>query len=189
MSDQSGLQEAELMRRIVERDQTAFDALYAQYATMVQRMALRILNGDHQAADEVVQDVFFQIWRWPGKWNPDKGSFVSWLLTVARHTAIDQQRRRKRLIDMPIDTMDTLDMLPSHSSAQQTSDRRRLLKQLLKKLPTEQREVVMLAFLREMTHTEIADELGIPLGTVKSRLRLGMQKLRKAWLVLKKKQS
>jgi RNA polymerase sigma-70 factor (ECF subfamily) len=169
------------MRRVTERDQSAFDALYDRYAPTVHRMALRILS-DEQAADEVVQDVFFQIWRWPEKWDADKGTFVNWLLTVTRNTAIDQQRRHQRYIQLPVDTIDAI----THSSnqAEQRSDRQQLLLKLLKKLPREQKQVIMLAFLRDMTHQEIAAELAIPAGTVKSRLRLGMKKLRKAWLLL-----
>ena len=187
MSDQVPVQEAELMRRVVERDQSAFDALYNRYAQVVHRMALRILNQDEQAADEVVQDVFFQIWRWPEKWDADKGSFINWLLTVTRNTAIDQQRRHKRYVQLPVDTIDAITHQPNH--AENRSDTRQLLLKLLKKLPREQKQVIMLAFLRDMTHQEIATELNIPAGTVKSRLRLGMQKLRKAWLVLQEQQS
>jgi RNA polymerase sigma-70 factor (ECF subfamily) len=187
MSDQAPVHEAELMRRVTERDQTAFDALYDRYAPVVHRMALRILNQDEQAADEVVQDVFFQIWRWPEKWDADKGTFVNWLLTVTRNTAIDQHRRHQRYVQLPVDTIDAITQ--SSNQAEQRSDTRRLLLKLLKKLPREQKQVIMLAFLRDMTHQEIAAELDIPAGTVKSRLRLGMKKLRKAWLLLQERQS
>lgn len=167
------------MRRVSRRDQAAFEALHAQYERLVRRMAQRILNNDEQAAEEVVQDVFFQIWRWPEKWDPARGTFVSWLLTVTRHTAIDHQRRLKRQQTLSVETIEHIGS--NHNDDEPHSDDQRVLKALLRRLPQEQRQVVVLAFLRGMTHDEIARHLGIPVGTAKSRLRLGLQKLRKAW--------
>jgi RNA polymerase sigma-70 factor, ECF subfamily len=178
MSDKSLAQDVELMRRVVERDQAAFEAIYEQYAQLVHRMAQRILE-DSQAAEEVMQDVFFQLWRWPERWNPEQGTFLNWLLTVTRHTAIDQYRRRSRRPTLPVDQLDYQHDDSTHF--ERHSDNQTILRNLLRKLPVEQRQVIVLAFLKGMTHEEISDHLNIPLGTAKSRLRLGMQKLREAW--------
>lgn len=179
MSKRTPIDSVALMRRVARRDQAAFETLYLHFVRLVHQMALRVL-GDETAAEEVVQDVFFQVWRWPEKWDAGKGGFAAWLLTVTRHTAIDHQRRLNRRGDgqVPLDAVDhQLSDVPSGLSHEDRS----LLQSLLRRLPAEQRQVILLAFLRGMTHDQIATRLGIPPGTVKSRLRLGMEKLRTGW--------
>jgi len=170
------------MQRIAQRDQQALETLYQRYANLVYNMAYQVLQN-RSAAEEVTQDIFFQVWRWPEKWNPDRGRFTSWLLTITRHTAIDRLRRENRRPTLMQHSLDDITHLlpatPSHDN--HGHDNGRLLRSLLAGLPADQRQVILLAFYRGLTHTEIADQLGVPVGTVKSRLRLGLTKLRRAW--------
>lgn len=170
------------MQRIVQRDQQALETLYQRYANLVYNMAYQVLQN-RSAAEEVTQDIFFQVWRWPEKWDPDRGRFTSWLLTITRHTAIDRLRRENRRPTLTQHSLDDITHLlpaaPSHDN--HAHDNGRLLRSLLSGLPADQRQVILLAFYRGLTHTEIADQLGVPVGTVKSRLRLGLTKLRRAW--------
>jgi len=180
MKDASHQQDCQLMQRVVAREQDALRSLYETYSQRVYNMAYQVTR-QQQAAEDVTQDVFFQVWRWPERWNPDKGRLVSWLLTVARYTAIDHVRREQRqpTLEPPSDEQ----MQPStgdQHDAYAEADRNREIRQHLKALPPEQRTVIMLAFFRGLTHEEIAQQLKLPVGTVKSRIRLGMKKLREA---------
>ncbi|MEO0562235.1 MAG: sigma-70 family RNA polymerase sigma factor [Chloroflexota bacterium] len=169
----------QLMARIAKRDQHALTALYEQHSERIYRMAYQVTQH-RDSAEEITQDVFFQIWRWPERWDPERGKFTSWVLTVTRYTAIDYIRRQQR---RPV-TDAYHDETTSHVASEQpaaayhASARDEAVQKTLKRLPKEQRVVIMLAFFRGMTHNEIADHLNVPLGTVKSRMRLGMEKLR-----------
>ncbi len=180
MTDQPYALEIELIERIKRQDQNALRDLHERYHRLLYNMAAHVL-GDAAAAEEVIQDVLFQVWRWPERWNPDKGRLTSWLLSVTRYTAIDRLRRERR---QPPLHPHSLDMLANRLARSVDSDPRddgRLLRRLIRTLPQDQRQLIHLAFFRGMTHSEIAEHLGLPLGTVKSRIRLGMQKLRDLW--------
>jgi len=182
MEDASHQNDRQLMQRVAAREQDALKTLYEQYSGPIYNMAYQVTR-QQQAAEDVTQDVFFQIWRWPERWNPDKGRFISWVLTVTRYTAIDHVRREQRqpTLEPPSDEV----MQPSvngQHDAYAEADRNREIRRHLKALPQEQRTVIMLAFFRGMTHDEIAKHLKLPVGTVKSRIRLGMKKLREAML-------
>lgn len=183
MANPSLLDDFELMQKIRQRDQSALVQLHERYHNIVYNMAMQVLKNASRA-EEVTQDVFFQIWRWPEKWDADKGRFVSWLLTVSRYTAIDQLRRENRQPPLAPHSLDHLAELLTKDSAVEDSglDNGRLLRALLKDLPAEQRELILLVYFRGMTHTEAAEQLKLPVGTVKSRLRLGLQKLKDAWI-------
>jgi RNA polymerase sigma-70 factor (ECF subfamily) len=183
MANPSLLDDFELMQKIRQRDQSALVQLHERYHNIVYNMAMQVLKNASRA-EEVTQDVFFQIWRWPEKWDADKGRFVSWLLTVSRYTAIDQLRRENRQPPLAPHSLDHLAELLAKDSAVEDSglDNGRLLRALLKDLPAEQRELILLVYFRGMTHTEAAEHLKLPVGTVKSRLRLGLQKLKDAWI-------
>ncbi len=172
--------EVELMRRIKHRDQSALLELYQRFHRLIFSMAMQVLRNQ-SIAEDVTQDVFFQVWRWPEKWDPTRGRLTSWLLSVTRYTAIDHLRRESRQPSEPL----TTDM-PAHSdrAAREDLNHDNLhhLKALLAQLPVEQRQIIYLAYFRGMTHSQIADFLKLPLGTVKSRLRIGLEKLKKGWL-------
>ncbi len=171
MSDET----ATLLRRIAEGDEVSLAKLFADYGTKVYSLVHRVLQND-ALAQEVTQDTFLKVWQNPQAWDASKGQFSSWLLTTARYTAIDRLRYEMRRSgkntelheDIAHDTDD--DLLP-------TFDRNQL-QIILNQLPHEQRTIIELAYFKGMKHSELASSLNLPLGTVKTRLRLGLQKLR-----------
>ena len=174
--------DADLMRRIVAQDQSALMALYERFGSQVYGLTLRVLR-DSRLAEEASQDAFLKVWNKSEQWDPAKGQLDSWLLTIARYAAIDRLRREQKHNAAGATFPDAL---PDHTpSATIVGDRRwidgQLLRQLMAELPAEQAQVIELAFFQGMTHSELAEYLGWPLGTVKTRLRSGLQKLRVLW--------
>lgn len=170
-----------LLDRIAEGDEDAFFTLYRRYVNLVYSMARRVL-GDDALAEEVTQEVFLKLWQKSALYEATRGRFSSWLLTVTRFAAIDRLRhesRRPPLTDKHPTPMGEVarQAWQDHARWQQGQELRLLLEQL----PPEQRQVVELAFFAGMTHRELADYLNLPLGTVKSRLRLALEKLRTMW--------
>ncbi len=172
-----------MLGRIIDRDQKALSELYEQYGRLVYNMAWHVLR-DNGSAEEVTQDVFFQVWRWPERWDENRAQLSTWLLSIARYTAIDYLRREQRRPKLEPTELESLShRLPVHKSADSAAwDNSEIIKGLIAKLPREQRKVIVLAYYRGMTHEEIAESLDLPLGTVKSRIRLGMKKLKDGWL-------
>lgn len=171
-----------LLQGIAERDQRAFLALYERYGNLVYSLALRVVR--HQVmAEEVTQDVFLKVWQQPTRWNPALGQFSSWLLTITRNAGIDRLRKERRHWTP---THDYSDLLIEAGEKGTVGENPYwfdglLLARLLQQLPTEQRQLIELAFYQGYTHSELADNLQLPLGTVKTRLRTGLQKLRALW--------
>lgn len=169
-----------LLAKIASRDQQALADLYARYSQPVYNLA-KMVARDTVIAEEVTQDVFMLVWKTPEKWQSDKGRLISWLLTVARYMAIDRLRKEKRDL-MAYAAPFAQDEHELKARAEPKSeDDVRLMKSILQRLPQEQKQVVLLAYYRGMTHSQIAKHLSIPEGTVKSRLRLGLQKIRQQW--------
>ncbi len=167
--------EAQLMQRIRQRDEHALQTLYDKCSRPVYSLALRVL-GNADMAEEVVQDVLLKVWEAPEKWEPDRGALMSWLLTVTRYAAIDRLRQeQRRATTEPLE--DHAGKLGQNENYADTL----ALSGALGQLPEEQRAVIQLAYYQGLTHQDIAETTGIPLGTVKTRLRLGMQKLRALW--------
>ncbi len=172
--------EQEIMFRLRQRDASAIGELYDLYGSRVYSLAVAIL-GNGMAAQEVVQDTFIRIWQNPHLYQPMEGKFVSWLLTIARRLAIDHLRHEQRRGGASASLDD--DRFPDiHDTRQDEQARWRDLQHVMDELPAEQREVILLAYYRGLSQSEIALSLGIPLGTVKTRMRLGMAKLRSAYL-------
>jgi len=145
-------------------------------------VAYRVLN-DSMSAEEVTQDAFMRLWNKSYTYDPEKGRFTTWLLTVTRRLAIDLIRQRQRR--EPKSGMLFMDEDPSLweniLTAEGGGDLRRTLRSVMDELPVEQRELIELVYFYGMSHSDLAETLDIPLGTVKTRIRLGMQKLRQAW--------
>lgn len=175
--------DAELIQRIIRRDQNALVELERCYRGLVFNMAYHVLQNE-SAAEEITQDVFFQVWRWPERWNADKGRFVSWLLTVSRYTAIDRLRQENRQPARSLYPLESLaNLLGKRDQVDDASyDDGKLIRTLLSELSADQRQAIELAYFSGLTHTEIADQLKIPVGTIKSRIRLGLQKLKDSWM-------
>lgn len=172
----------ELIRLIASGDEAALGTLYDTTSRPVFGLALRILN-DPSAAEEVTLEVYTQIWRQAGTYDTARGTPSAWLLTIARSRAID----RFRSVEQTRRRSDTLDIVESASATGPTPDvhaadaeRRVLVRAALDSLPSEQRAVIDLAYFGGLSHSEISDRLGQPLGTVKTRTRLAMMRLREA---------
>lgn len=171
---------AALIRQMAEGDQSALAALYDGTSRLIYGLALRIL-GDPAMAEEVTIEVYMQAWRQAVSYDPGRGTPLAWLLTLARSRAIDrlrsraEARRREILLEaamvIPASTVDP-------EEASEAAERRRLVQTALTTLTPEQREVIELAYFSGLSHSEIAARFGQPLGTVKTRIRLGMMRLR-----------
>lgn len=149
---------------------------YSRHAKRIYSVALRVLR-DPSAAEDVLQEIFMQIWRNPTTFIATRGSLEGWLAVVARNRAIDVIRRRKPselADDLPLPSRQNLAAEVEHSI---TLDR---VKKVVATLPHEQRRALELAFFQGLTHSEIAKETGDPLGTVKTRIRVALQTLGKA---------
>ncbi len=174
--------ELALLQRIQVGDEDALLALHRQYANLVYSVAYRVLN-DQMAAEEVTQDTFMRLWNKSYTFDPEKGRFITWLLTVTRRLAIDVLRQRQRR--EPRSGMLFIDEDPALweniLSIDGSNDLRRNLQSVLNEIPSEQRDLIELVYFYGMSHNDIAESLQLPLGTVKTRIRLGMQKLRAAW--------
>jgi RNA polymerase sigma-70 factor (ECF subfamily) len=173
-----------LMERLRAKDQHALAALYERYSRPVFNLALYVLQHRGQA-EEITQDVFVLIWRSPEKWRPEKGQLGSWLMAVTRYLAIDRLRKENsRPTGSALSLDDDATRLSERleiSVSPSAQDDAQLLRTLLARLPKEQVQVLVLAYFRGLTHDEIARRLNIPPGTVKSRIRLGLEKLREWW--------
>lgn len=174
-----------LLQQIAAGDGDALMVLHRRYVNLVYSMAWRVLQ-DVGASEEVTQDVFLKLWHKGHRYDPARGRFTSWLLSVTRFAAIDrlrQQGRRPPEAELatgdPNEPMDLERLLPTDHAAWERGQHLRLL---LDHLPAEQRQVIQLAYFGGLTHSELAEHLGVPLGTVKGRLRLGLEKLRTLWL-------
>ena len=162
-------------------DESALAALYDRYAGMLYAMLLRILK-DTGAAEEVLQDLFLQLWRGAARFDASRGSLAGWLLVIGRNRALSRLRGKDRREFVLDDTEGfSLEALPSQENLENDAARSQLMQRLraaMAGLPPEQREAVELAYFEGMTQTEIAARTGSPLGTVKSRVRAAMQTLK-----------
>jgi len=173
--------DAQLLQRIDQADESALLELHARYRSLVYSVAYRVLN-ERMAAEEVTQDTFMRLWDKAHLYDSDKGAFVPWLLTITRRLAIDLFRKQRRdpmaqtvLIDGDRERWE-------QALAAEYSDLRPTLLAVLYELPLDQRQAIELAYFYGMSHRQIAEALRQPLGTIKTRIRSGMERLRAAWL-------
>lgn len=174
--------EIELFKRISAGDSASFEAIYDRFSRILFATAYRILN-DRVAAEDVLQDVFIQIWEKAPMYNSDLGKPLTWAVTLTRNKAIDRSRsvrRRAALQENVQQESEMFEQFDDRSSfdAVATIETGELVREAMQKLTRHQREVIELAFFSSLTQTEIAERLNQPLGTVKARIRRGMIKLR-----------
>jgi len=173
--------EENCIERMTAGDEAALGELYDRLGGLIYSLVLRILNSDREA-EEVVQDVFVGAWRNARGFDPARASVTTWLATMARNKAIDRLRaNRRRLPAPPAEPEHALEMrdpAQNPSEAAQQEDRRTRIENWIGELPPNQRQAVELAFFEGLTHPEIATRLGETIGTVKSRIRLGLDRLR-----------
>lgn len=170
------------MRRMAAGDESALAALYDAWSDRIHALACWILR-DPDEAEDVVEETFWQAWRTAGRYNGQRASGGAWLLMIARCRAIDRLRARRRRADWTAALSTTpavLDAVGPEAPGADEESRRRdtVLASALDSLPREQREAVEMAFYGGLSHAEIAAQMAQPLGTVKTRIRLAIQKLR-----------
>ncbi len=176
------LDDAALIGQIARSDRAAFDELYERYNRLVFGIALAIL-GERPSAEEVTLDVFMRVWQKAGTYRADRAKVSTWLIALTRHHAIDILRRQRthpipnRLNGNETSRLDTSAANELEEQVESTLEGRRI-QEAFRQLPDEQREALLLAYFKGFTHAEIAATLKEPLGTIKTRIRLGMQKLR-----------
>lgn len=170
-----------LIERMMAGDEGALSAVYDRYSAMLFGMLLRILR-DAQAAEEVLQDVFLQLWRSAAQFDAGRGSLPAWLLVIGRNRAISRLRGRGSREVLEEEEGDYAGTFVSAHNIEDEASRAELRESLaaaLATLPAEQRQAVELAYFEGMTQTEIAARTGSPLGTVKTRVRTAMQSLKR----------
>ncbi len=179
-TDERIFTDAQLLALIGRGENWALSELYARYARLVFSIALNILNSQ-ASADEIVQQVFAKVWRHAREYRVERGKFSAWVGTITRHQCIDELRRRRVRPMTDSSYWESLDQLAGNDDpareAQDTFERARV-RAALQQIPTQQRLVIELAFWGGMTHREIALHCHSPLGTVATRIRLGMRRLK-----------
>lgn len=172
--------DTDLLRGVVARDADAFGALYDRYHRLAFGLAYRMLD-DPSRAEEVVQDAFMQVWNRAGTFDFDRGGNVrGWLMTIVHHRSIDLHRRHGRHDTQAISLDDRLDLRASTDVWEDVSRTmtQEVMREALDTLPDDQRRTIELAYFGGLSQSEIAQRESMPLGTVKGRMRLGLNKLR-----------
>jgi len=171
----------ELVRRVKQRDEGAFRDLFRRYGPLANGLAVRMVRHPF-VAEEIVQEAFLSLWRDPAAYREERGTFRSWLMSTVHHRAVDAirreeaQRRRSREAE-PAELVleDIGQSVVEEVDAASSRDR---VRAALQEIPAEQRQVLMKMYFEGRTQSQVAEELGLPLGTVKSRTLLGMRRLR-----------
>ena len=176
--DDRRAEEAALLVRIREQDERAIEALYERYSGPLYSLAYQVTGGDRFAQD-VVQEVFVAVWKNAGRFDPARGSLSSWLFALARHKAIDLVRReanvRRHTADVDLELEEAADDVDQEAWRRV---RRDAVRAAMTELPEAQRVALEMAFFGGLTHVEISEALGIPLGTAKTRIRTALLRLR-----------
>jgi RNA polymerase sigma-70 factor (ECF subfamily) len=174
------LRDDELLALVARGDEAALGAVYDRYGGLVYTIALRV-TGDRQTAEEVAQDVFQGVWQTAGSYQAGRGACAAWLVGITRHRAIDamrSKRERARTREQTIEVGGFAETTGAPDPQMSDFDVRDSVRSALDTLPPPQRQAIELAYYGGLTRVEIAERLGEPLGTVKTRLRLGLLKLR-----------
>lgn len=175
--DPSALSDAEMLLAVAAQDRAAFVALFGRYAGRVKAFIMRS-GASASDADEVVQEVMVAIWRSAATFDPERAAVSTWIYTIARNRRIDMIRRSKRPAPDPNDPLFQPDPEPDGIDRVSASERAELVRAGVAGLAPEQRQVLVASFYDGLSHGEIAERLDLPLGTVKSRIRLAFRNLR-----------
>ncbi len=182
----------DLMQAITDRRQSALEELYGRYGKTLKAVISHVVHEEAEA-DDVLQEIFLQIWNEADRYSANAGKPLGWVVTLARRRAIDRLRRRQaycRAKDRFEEHLTEEPKIPSHNRIDRqliASDIRRFLTRQMKNLPDRQREAIELSFFGDLSHREIAARTGTPLGTVKTRLELGLRKLASSVRPLRRK--
>ena len=173
--------ELQLVERLRARDQMAMNTLYERYSNVVYAVAIRIV-GQTAEAEDVVVDCFWQVWQQAMSYDTSRGQLRTWIVTIARSRALDRLRvlRRSPVVSIDDELSYVAEARAADNPEQETwlAEQSAQIQQALGTLPQEQRQALALAYYRGLSQSEIAEQLGEPLGTIKTRIRLGMMKLR-----------
>lgn len=185
--------DVDLVDRMQAGDERALASFYDRWFPVVHGVVSRMLASEDDVED-VIEESFWQVWRQASRFSDQRGSVQTWILTIARSRALDRLRAMRRLREEPIDAENAGDLESSRADGAPSVDdpsldaelgeRRRLVRDALGALPIEQREALELGYFGGLSQTEIAARTGEPLGTIKTRMRLAMQKLRERLAVL-----
>jgi RNA polymerase sigma-70 factor, ECF subfamily len=171
------------MARVAQRDKAAFGQLYDQYSGILFSIAVRVLR-DEKDAEDVIQEVFVQIWNKAASYDATAGKPLNWFITITRHRSIDRLRALQRRFEYIHELTESLEAEATDagtwSSEVEAGERSIVVRGALQNLPAEQREAIEFAFFGGLTHEQIAARLHQPLGTIKARIRRGMLKLRES---------
>jgi RNA polymerase sigma-70 factor (ECF subfamily) len=171
----------DLLRRVGGGDEAAFRELFARYASLAHALAYRLVRQAHMA-EEIVQEAFLAVWRHPDRYDRTRGSVRSWLLGTVHHRAVDAVRReqsQRRRADGAAALREVVeDPAEEVVVAVDRPREQRRVREALQELPPEQADVIRMMYFDGLTQTQIAEQAGLPLGTVKSRTLLGMRRLR-----------
>jgi len=179
-TNQQVLTDAQLIALIVRGENWAFSEIHDRYTRLVFSLALNILN-DRASADEIVQQVFTKVWRSARAYRVERGKFSTWVMSITHHECIDELRRRHvRPVTEPCDEELLCELASADDALPDAPDvfEQVHVREALQQIPTQQRILIELAFWGGMTHQEIAMHCHAPLGTVKTRMRLGMRRLK-----------
>ncbi|WP_427159430.1 sigma-70 family RNA polymerase sigma factor [Aliinostoc sp. HNIBRCY26] len=170
-----------LITKIAQKDQSALSALYDRYGKIIYAIAFKSLKSPEES-EEVVLDVFAQVWRIAERYDTQKGRVDTWLFTIARSRILDRLRKLQRTHVSTTFSLDTTEIQPKADNVDLfesvfIAERRSRVIAAMKKLPDEQRLVIELAYYQGLTQSQIAEATGVSLGTVKTRIRLGLKKL------------
>ncbi|MFC4713408.1 RNA polymerase sigma factor [Planococcus dechangensis] len=171
------ISDALLYERVRGKDKAALEELYDRYEKMLFSYLCK-MTGDRDIAEEALQEVFVKIWRGTGTYHESKGKFVAWLVTMSRNAAVDLIRKQKKP-SVPLD--EVAEVESTETSVEETvevKEKREQIHEAVRHLSDEQQKMVDLFYFKGYTHETIAEKCGIPLGTVKSRIRLALKKLK-----------
>ena len=173
-------EDRDLIQRMASKDADALDVFYTRYNRLAFSFVLRIV-GNREDAEDVLTDVFWQVWRQASRYDPSRGKPVAWLLTMARTRAVDRLRSRGRMQIQSggLEEQNDPPVAAAEPDPFVLGDIRKAVQEALQTLPEQQRTALEMAYFEGMSHTEIATALGHPLGTVKDRIRSGMMHLKK----------
>lgn len=179
--EEARAEDDQLIMRVAAGDRRAFETLYDRYAATVFGVTMKML-GDRELAEDAVQEIFWRVWKRAASFDRSR-AFAPWLFGIAHNYCIDELRRRRVRPQQVFEDEEhpILSDIPDEADVGEAAvlmDQRRIVREALDQLPEEQRQALLLAYFGGLTQQEIAQQLGNPLGTVKTRMRLGLQKLR-----------
>lgn len=174
----------ELLEALAGRDLSALSTLYDRYGRVAYSLAYRIL-GEPEGAEDVVQDAFLLAWRGAGTFKKERGNARSWLLSIVHHRAVDVLRRKTAFRPAPLEAAGDRPADSDTAEEAAANVEHRSVRAALQDLPEAQRRTIELAYFGGYTQSELSELMGVPLGTVKGRMRIGLQKMRRALVALR----